>query len=322
MKLEKIFEAFPPPEFLDIPFAGLSMHDTAIRVIQFGRKGKKIYIAKYAEKVLPPGVITSGQVNNKEELIHVLQTLKKDLDLNYVKISLPEEKAYLFTAKIPIVPENGVKSAVESKIEENVPVPPGELISDYNIIDSSQPDYLRVVVSNMPISVVDVYMEIVTSAGLTPLSLEIESQAITRSLIKPESVETVLIVNYALDKVGLYVVSNRVVHFTSTIQTKGDTETDMDLLSHEIKKLYTYWHTLKENVDRPERKIQEIIVCGENVSDSVIPYLSTHHNTKVLLGNVWVNAFDVNVNVPAITFTDSLKYPASIGFALPSNILL
>ena len=310
MNLKKIFQAFPPPKFLDIPFAGLSIHDSAVRLIKFGKKDEKLFIEKYAEKALPPGAINSGEVNNKEELIHVLETLKKEHGLDYVKVSMPEEKAYLFAAKIPKVGDGEIKSAVESKIEENVPVPPGELIFDYRVVDSSQSDILHVVVSNLPISVVDKYVEIVNLAGLTPLSLEIESQAIARALISPDSTDTVLIVNFGADKVGLYVASSRVIHFTSTIQTKGNVAADQEFLLHEIKKLYTYWHTLKDNVDNPSKKIQEIIICGENIPDEVV------------LGNVWTNAFDVNADIPTITFNDSLKYVTAVGLALPTKTLI
>ena len=203
--LNKIFEAFPTPKFLDVPFAGLSISDSAVRCIQFGRRGAGLYIEKYAEKNVPPGVITSGQVNNKDELVEILKTLKKDLNLNYVKISLPEEKAYLFTAKIPVVREDEVKSAIESKIEENVPVPPGELTFDYKLVPHLEKQHLDVVVSTFQISVVDSYVEIAENASLSLLSMEIESQAITRALLPVDNLGTVLVVHFGKEKVGLYV---------------------------------------------------------------------------------------------------------------------
>jgi Tfp pilus assembly PilM family ATPase len=322
MKFHKIFEAFPPPQFLDIPFAGIAVSDSAIRAIKFGRNGSSLYVEKYAEKKLAVGAILSGEINNKEEVVRILQELKKEMDLRYVKVSLPEEKAYLFTAKIPIVKKSEMVSAIESKIEENVPVPPGELIFDYNLMDHRKKDHLDVVVSNLPISVVDSYVEVVSESGLSLLALEVESQAVARALLKPEEVDTVLIVHFEPEKVGLYVVSERVVHFASTILTKGESPDNQDFLSQEIKKLYVYWHTLKENVDKPERKIEEIIVCGETSGDSIVSYLAAHNGVRVKQGNVWTNVFSLNSHVPEISFNDSLKYSASVGLALPSPVLL
>jgi Tfp pilus assembly PilM family ATPase len=319
---KNIFEAFPPPSFLSVPFSGMSISDTAVRVIKFKKKNKKLSIDKYTEKYLTPGIISGGQINNKEDLVKIITEIKNDLRLDYVKVSLTEERGYLFTTKIPVVGEEEVKSAIESKIEENVPVPPGELIFDYKIKENREKERLDVVVSALPISVVETYVETIQSAGLEMLSLEIESQAIARTLLNPNDKKTVLIIHFGQGKAALYVVVNRVVHFTSTILFKNESTESLDQLSQEIKRLFAYWHTLKENVGREDRKISEILVCGETVSENVISYISTHNQTKVTLGNVWTNVLNVDEKVPEITFTDSLKYAAAIGLALPSKGLI
>jgi Tfp pilus assembly PilM family ATPase len=322
MQIKKLFEIFPPPKFLDIPYAGISINDTAIRAIQFVRKNGRFEIEKYSEKILPQGLIVGGEVMNKQEIIANLLSVKEELGLEYVKVSIPEEKSYLFTAKIPIVPPKEVVENIEKKIEENVPVPSGELIFDYIVSDWSQDNFLRTIVLNLPIKVAETYVEIIQGAGLKPFTLEIESQAIVRAVVKDDKEETVLVVNIMKNKVGLYVVNKKIINFSSTLTLKGDLENDQDMLSHEIKKLYAYWHSLKENIDKPEKQLQEIIICGENVSESVLPYLSTHHNTKVSLANVWINSFDINETVPVIDFNSSLKYPAAIGLALRQKSLI
>ncbi len=318
----KILEAFPPPRFLSPPFAGLAISDSAIRCIQFGRKKGSLYVEKYAEKKLPPGVIISGEINNPDELINNLEQLKKELNLNYVRVSLPEEKAYLFTAKIPIVKQKEVRSAVESKMEENVPVSPTELTYDYKLFDHRQKQHLDVVVSCLPIKFIESEVEILRKAGLFPLSLEIESQAIVRALLPPSSFGTALIVHFSPDKVGLYVESFGLVRFTSTIPLKGELNSDPNFLSAEIKKLFVYWHTLKENIDKPDNKITKIIACGENFDETTISYLATHNKTVSSLGNVWLNAFNIEKMIPDISFSDSLKYVAAVGLALPSDELI
>src|SRR6185369_6361228 len=103
MSIRTIFDAIPCPEYLDIPFAGVSISDSFIRCIQFGKRKNSLFIEKYKETSIPPEVISAGQINKKEELIKLLQALKKDLHLEHVKVSLPEERAFLFTSRIPIV---------------------------------------------------------------------------------------------------------------------------------------------------------------------------------------------------------------------------
>ena len=323
MKSNNFFNAFPPPDFLNVPYAGLSISDTAIRCIQFSKKNNNLLISKYTEMVVPPGLVVSGLISNVTEVSNILETIKKDLNLGYVKVSLPEEKAYLFTAKIPMVENKEVRNAVEFKMEENVPVSPSELLFDYTVTDShSHTDHINVVVSALPITVVDTYIETVRGAGIEILSLEIESQAIARAIIDSKDSGTHLIIHFNKTKVGLYVASNNVVHFTSTILDTHTSAGDLSTLVVEIKKLYIYWHTLKENAGDPNKKINQIIVCGEDVGDEIVPYLSAHTTTPTILGNVWVNAFDINKSVPQISFDNSLRYAPAVGLALPSDILL
>ncbi|MFZ2522988.1 MAG: hypothetical protein WAW92_01220, partial [Minisyncoccia bacterium] len=263
-----------------------------------------------------------GLINDTEEIKKVLIDIKNDLRLEFVKVSLPEERGYLFTAKIPIVSRKEVKNAIEAKMEENVPVPPGELIFDYKIKENIEKERLDIVVSSLPISVVDSYVESIQGSGLKMLSLQIESQAIASSLIKEGSNETVLIIHHNQGKVSLYVVVGRIVHFTSTIQLKGNGSDGLDQLSQEVKRLFSYWHLLKENVDRDDRKISEIILSGEGAKEEVVSHLSANNHTKTSLGNVWSNIFNLEETVPEINFNDSLKYAPAIGLALPEKTLI
>lgn len=322
MNFKKIFKAFPTPKFLDVPFAGISISDTSIRCVKFTKKGGSLYVEKYAEKPISKGLIVGGQINNSEEIINILSSMKKDLKLRYVKMSLPEEKAYLFTAKIPVVGNEEIRSAVESKMEENVPVSPLELTFDYKLFERKDKDFIDVVVSALPISLIDSYIEIAERSDLSLLSLEIESQAIARAVLPFDTNGTVLVINFSSEKVGFYVSSSKVVRFTSTISTKGEYSNNPAFIMQEIKKLFTYWHTLKENVDKPEKKINQILVCGEGFDEAMISFISSHSQIPTSLANVWINAFDINKNIPEIPFNESLKYACAIGLAIPTKILI
>lgn len=322
MNLKKIFKEFPAPKFLDLPFAGISITDTAIRCVSFYKKNGVLHLGDHIEKPLTPGVFVGGQINNQDEIVNVLSEIKKNIKFTHVKMSLPEEKAYLFTAKIPLVDSKEIRSAVESKMEENVPVSPMELTFDYKLFPRAEKDLLDVVVSALPITLIDTYVELAEKSGFELLSLEMESQAITRAVIAPGVTKTVLIVNFGLDKVGLYVAVDRVVRFTSTISTKGEFANNPQYLVQEIKKLYTYWHTLKENIDKPERQISSILVCGEGIQKDAVSYIGSHTKTPTSMANVWTNVFDINKSIPEISYDDSMKYAPAIGLALPSKNLI
>lgn len=323
MSFKFFHDSFPPPKFLDVPYAGISVSDDSIRCIKFTKRNKKNIIESFIEKPVPLGVIISGVIKNSIEFSNILESIKKEMKLDLVKVSIPEENAYLFNAKIPKVNPSEIKSAIEFKMEENVPIPNSELIFDYVITTPyGHDDHVDVVVSALPVSVVNDYVEAVQRSGLSILSLEIESQAIARALLPKNCDKTYLIVHFNKQKVGLYVATCGVVHFTSTILIKENITNDLQSITNEIKKLYVYWHTLKENAGEESKKISNIVVCGEDANEETVSYLATHVKSNVVLANVWANAFDINEIVPTVSFKQSLNFAPAVGLALPQDILI
>ncbi len=323
MKHNNFLDAFPPPEFIDIPYTGISISDDIICCVRFKKNGDKLVLEKYLDKQIPAGVVSSGIINNVGELLKILKSLKKELDIKYARVSLPEEKAYLFTTTIPLVSKNEVRSTIEFKLEENVPLPAGEIVFDYIITNPVKyKDSLEVVVSACPAVIVSSYAQVVEDAGISLLSLEIKSQAISRALLSKNDTKTYMIIHTNPGKVGLYIVSSGVVHFTSTIISEGESLESPTFLSNEIKKLNTYWNSLKENENKKDRWVSQVIVCGNVYGESMIPYLSAHQDIPVVFGNVWQNVFNLEECLPPISFMDSLKYATAIGLAIPMDILI
>ncbi len=321
--LQNLFRFFPPPKFLCMPRAGVSLSDTHIHYMKFGCHGDQLYIEKYLEKKIPPHVIEDGVVASPAEFVTLLKALKEETGVTHISLALPEEKAYLFTAKIPKVDNDEVRGAIEFKMEENVPVPASELVFDYQIIETERADNrLSVAVSAIPTTVLNGYLAGCAEAMITVVSVGIESQALVQSILPRQHTDTVLVVYIHSGKVGFYVAYNRVVHFTSTIAVPAEEKELQAFLSHEIVKLYAYWHTLKENAGREDRKINKVYMCGEKIDEGSISYISSHTGTTVEFGNVWQNVFSLDHDVPDISFADSLRFGSAIGAALPDNITL
>jgi Tfp pilus assembly PilM family ATPase len=319
----KFLDAFPPPQFINIPYAGLSISDTAVRCVQFVKRTDHLDLVKYAEKPIPLGAVLSGCINNAEEITQILTDLKKEVKINRVKVSLPEEKAYLFTTQIPIVGKDELRSAIEFKLEENVPLSAQEIVFDYAVVSSADnADHLDVVVSALPVSVVDVYVDTVRNAGLSLLSLEIESQAVIRALLPKRSKGSYLVIQFGHEKAGLYIVRDNIIHFTSTVNTKGESMENPTFLVQEINKLLKYWNNQAETRDYPNRQVDQVLLCGDNFNHDLVSFVSSHTTVPTALGNVWTNVCDINTTVPQIPFDESLRYASAIGLAIPMGILM
>jgi Type IV pilus assembly protein PilM len=323
---DKILKFFPTPEYLNTPCAGVSISDSYIRMIQLEVKsGGEMVIKKFAEKKLPDGAIISGRLNNREEIIHTLESLKKETGIQNIRVSVPEEKAYLFETRIPLVSPKEIRSAIEFKLEENVPLTGDQVVFDYVMSPQSKiTDHLDVVVSVLPTKFVDIYMDLIHSAGLKAYSLEIESQAICRALLGKTENGSYIVLHFGMQKASIYIISNKIVRFTSTVYLQENWQNDLTTVVSEIKKVVAYWQSNKVYMDgeSTEGNLLKVLICGDGFSESISSQLTSLLKMDSSLCNVWKNVFDITKNVPTINFMDSLKYASAIGLALPSEFLI
>ncbi len=139
-----------------------------------------------------------------------------------MEVSIPEEKAYLFTTEIPNGTVEEVRSHIEFHLEENVPISLADAVFDYHIIKKNNKkgtDFASV--SVVPRIVIEDYIDLFEKCGMTPVSFLIENTAITRSIISAEDMSTYLVVNIGSAKTVLSIVSEQAVQFTSTVNIGG-----------------------------------------------------------------------------------------------------
>ncbi|MDP3996587.1 MAG: pilus assembly protein PilM [bacterium] len=355
------FETFfrrhvPPPKFLTMPATGIDVSDHKIRFIKFTEKGNHRKIKYFGEMSVPAGAISDGYINDRETVKKLLVELKEKENVNYVNVSFPEEKAFLFKTQIPKTAGEDISTAVEFRIEENVPISAGDCVFDYMVDESRENhSHVDVGVSVLPKKTVETYISVFKEAGLRPKLFTIEAQAITNAVIPKDEKTAVVVVNLKEDKTGIYIIRDKIVHFTSTVAIGGDAITKalgknlsisqeeakrlkdessfnrdgkntemfsslvdtVSALKDEVGKVLTYWKTHVETHGDGDGNLSKIILCGRDAGIDGFPeYLASALNANVSVGEVWENAFDPSEYVPPISFFDSLDYAAAIGVAL------
>lgn len=186
---KKLFSAvFPPPRFLEMPSVGFDISDEVIRFAELKRSGSHYDIGIFGAEPLPKDIIEEGYIKDKEGFAKVLGSLRKKHNLTFIKASLPDEKAYLFKTQIPVMDEMDIRGAIQYKIEENVPLSLKDAVFDYRIISRSQKAddgslHMDVGVTVMHAKVVTNYINAFHAAGLIPLELRTEAQAIAHTII-------------------------------------------------------------------------------------------------------------------------------------------
>jgi Tfp pilus assembly PilM family ATPase len=318
MSTPLFFKLFPPPKFMVMKHVGLDISDDAIHCLEYSGQSHNMKIVKHVTIDLPEGVIVGGEIKDEKALCDVLLKLDKDLDLTYVKVSVPEEKSYLFQTDISTTNPVAIAQNVEFKLEENVPLSVPEAVFYFDILPMSVTGgKLRASVSVVPKVYIENIIAILRKSGLSPIAFEVVPKSVARAVLPNGSQSTVMIVHIMNNKTGIYVVCGGVVCFTSTIAWGSKTpseQSEITSLSNEIIRINEYW--LSHNVE--SSKIEQIVVVGRDALryESMINEASAKVGLPVSVGNVWTNAFSVNDYVPPIFREDSLEYAVSAGLAM------
>lgn len=342
-----------------LPVIGVDISDASLKYMEFERSGfhgGALEVKQWGDIVIPEGIIDRGQVQDPAKLADVLREMRKRTKAQYVSVALPEEHAYLFETVVDMdTPHKDIRGLIEFRLEENVPLSPRDAYFDYAIVDTDKEAHAyRVVVAVYAQATINSYYEACVAAGLMPLSFEIEAQAIARATVPNRHPGTYMIVDFGKTRMGMGVVYNGALMYTSTVDISGrqmsedvqrvlgemdesavieiknakgilltpdNLEVGQILRKHaediarELAVCAHYWHT--RGIDREERAIQKVILCGGSANLHGLPeFLSQKLEIPTERAQVWTNAFDINTYVPDIPRSASYRYATAIGLAL------
>lgn len=313
---KNFLDFFPPPKFLEIPFVALSVSDTSLRFIELRSYEDSFVVGNYSQHQIPSGALDAGYIHKPEQIIEALKSIKEKYNLKMVKVTLPEEKAFVFRTQIPVVEASEMRSGVEFTIEENAPVSVADVEFDFVMISGTDPTHTDVAVHVVPKKVIETYMSLFTEAGLTVIAFELESQAIARAVIDKDDKDSYLILNLEKNKTGFYITTAGAISFTSTMMITTDT---LPELTEEISKIY--WHAHGGKKEKNTVKINKILLCGEGANkEGLKEHIWSSLGIAVEVANVWKNVFVLDKYVPDISYKDSLGFASVVGLSLPQTL--
>ncbi len=352
--MERFSNFFPPPEFINLKATGVDISDNSVKVLGFKNTQKGSIPVFFEENKISDGIVSQGGIEDQESLIKILNGLRIKYNMEFVRVSLPEEKAYLFQTTVPNPNDKKqILNSVEFQLEEHVPIPTEESVFDFDIIKKKH-DVIDVSVTVFPITVIANYQKVFKSAGLIPASFVIEGQAIANAVIASGDTQTYMIVDFGRARSGISIVKNGIVSYTSTVEVGGNKLTEaimkhfkvddveaqkiknkkefinnkenkelyssltttISALKDEINRHFTFWNSKDAN-QKKEDKISKIILCGGNASLSGLSeFLSVNIKVPVERARVWQNAFSYNDYIPGLSYEESLSYATVIGLAL------
>ncbi len=325
------------------------MTDGALRFFEVSRTGDMIKPKSYGS--LPFPRLYMGSRGGKSdgsmpEGIAALKAFAVERGYQAVRVLVHEGDAYVFKLRVPTLSVAEIGPAIESALEENIPVPPADALFEYGVISV---DRIRsetiVAVSVVSEKMVSEYLKIFESSSLVPISFETESRAIARALIRPDDQAVRAVISIKARHSVIFVAEGDKVTFSSSVEVgSSDLSRAVEkafgaplqkqpidgelfsamlpvfaILQGELDKVIAYSKTEAKRTSRGDadggiEDIEEVLLSG---SDARIPgfarYISLASKVPVRVGSVWVNILSLDKEVPALDEKSSLDYDSLIG---------
>ena len=348
---------FPVPQLLKRHAMGLDLSSASLKIIDLRKNSDGLKLCRSGEVSFPEGTISAGEIENHEALKIALREAKKEYRLDRVVLSLPEEKSYLFAISIPYVSAKELRGAIELRLEEHVPLPPENIIFDYEIIRfRPTANEFDVSVAVLPRSLVVSYIDLFREVGITVMRLYPEASAVARAVIPNRNMQPTMIVDFGHTRTGISVVEGRHVLFNTVLEfgaldithavmkdfkvsyeeaerlkrEKGIREegeknlfpaalSSLAVLKDEVHKYHTYWNDriVKE---KSGGKIEHMIFSGGGSAlHGLSEFLASYIDVPFSIANPWVNVLSLEKEIPSIARNDSLHFATAIGLALIEN---
>jgi type IV pilus assembly protein PilM len=210
---------------------------------------------------------------------------------------------------------------------------------------------MEVLIIASPKEFVDKYLAALEKIGLKLVAVEVESQSVVRSLIKPGDTENILIADLDAYKTALIMVEKGNLQFTSSIPLAGNSFTDKisqaltipTAKAEAIKKefgiantpdypnLKTYLlpvvndlaaeikNILKFHYDHSEQRITRLILSGgsaklKHLDELLPPLLAEFSDLRVEIANPLVNL--ENLQNQDLSAYEALSFTTAIGLAM------
>jgi len=205
---------------------GLDIGSKTIKMVELAKDGGKW-------KLRSSGVVGySGNpiehMQDEKELTALSGLIKKlhkesNVSSKDIIIALPEPQVFTRTIKFPLLTDKEIASAVKWEAEQYIPIPINEAIIQHQVLErrenASPPEVIALLVA-APRVLVEKYVKVAQTAGLTVVAVETELMSLVRALAPVD--RTVLLVDFGARSTDIAIAKNGLLSFSRSVPTAGE----------------------------------------------------------------------------------------------------
>lgn len=205
---------------------GLDIGTKTIKIVELTKEGNSFSLS--ASGIVGFSGNSVEKIVDEKEMSSFAQIIKKlhketGATGSDVILSIPEQGAFTRTVTFPLLTDAEIASAVKWELEQYIPIPAAEAISQHIILERNEkvsPPYVLVLLVAAPRVLVEKYTKLVQMAGLNPVAVETELIALTRALAPID--KTVLLMDVGANSTDIAIARNSLLSFSRSIPLAGE----------------------------------------------------------------------------------------------------
>lgn len=209
---------------------GVDISDKSIKVAEVvGRTNPQLRTVCWS--ALPPNLIRRGVIQDIPTMTATLQeALTKcspiSVSSREVVASIPETQSFVRVLDLPKMTDGETDEAVQWAVRQHIPFDLDRMYLDWQILPGAQVKENRqqVLVGAVQKDVVDPLLQVLDGTGLRVVALELEAQAIVRSILPPDATDVhgVLVIDMGATSTNVVYFDQGAMKFTASVQVGGD----------------------------------------------------------------------------------------------------
>lgn len=332
---------------------GLDIGSHTIKAVQLTREPKVNTLLAAGFIATPAKAISAGGPNDEQLLANSINRLVHDMKITSteVSMSLPSLKVINRVIEVPEMKEDELASSIQWEAEQYIPLPLSKVKIDYAIINKNpETKKMKLLLVGAPIDIIEKYMRIATTAGLTPVAMETEILAVGRSIGHSYGqLKNIIIVSMGADMTDIALIHDQVLIFSKSYPIGGNTLTKAiaeelgfeEAQAEEYKKTYgleedklegkiaktlapfftTFYQEIEKNIsyfkeEFPKEEVKTAVISGGGAKlPGFVMAITRNIGLDSQLNNPFTNLSVDSKILPVLT-PDASVYSAAVGLAL------
>ena len=204
---------------------GLDIGDKSIKAAYIKQKGNDFELQSFGSIEIGEGIFDKGNIINSDQAAASIRNLiasigPKKIKTKYAHACLPETQTFIKLLPINAQTESEIKANIREELPNHIPIDLTKSYIDSYII-SKPSDYDFNVLSGVcPKKTADDYTNLLIKAGLIPVSLQIEAEAIANALIPKdlsEIIKPTAIIDIGASRSGFLLFDKGSIQFSVSI---------------------------------------------------------------------------------------------------------